>query len=338
MQEAESGTAVLWQNFDRLNLESANSHKAFDEKIDLARRHVALVFHRFLENSISNKHHLKITFNEELVKGIDPFLLSHPATQRLGEYPIFIGNEQINVRPYILPIISKLSKKAIEELGGKEELRQRQGFYIYRNKRLIIWGTWFRLIKQNELGKLARVCVDIPNTLDSIWDIDVKKSKASLPYMIRKNLADIVTRAVGRSEHVYRYRGRNVQTDKLIHVWNPIEERDKFAYRINHDMPVLKALYDTLDEDSSNLLDSFISMIEETFPYADVYYRMANNEQSRTEGELDEQKVFEMAGSVIHELESVKGNVNAFLATMNQIDFFAKYPNVIAKMQEVYGK
>lgn len=207
IQEAESGTAVLWQNFDRLNLESANSHKAFDEKIDLARRHVALVFHRFLENSISNKHHLKITFNEELVKGIDPFLLSHPATQRLGEYPIFIGNEQIKVRPYILPIISKLSKKAIEELGGKEELRQRQGFYIYRNKRLIIWGTWFRLIKQNELSKLARVCVDIPNTLDSIWDIDVKKSKASLPYMIRKNLADIVNRAVGRSEHVYRYRG-----------------------------------------------------------------------------------------------------------------------------------
>lgn len=338
IQEAESGTAVLWQNFDRLNLESANSHKAFDEKIDLARRHVALVFHRFLENSISNKHHLKITFNEELVKGIDPFLLSHPATQRLGEYPIFIGNEQIKVRPYILPIISKLSKKAIEELGGKEELRQRQGFYIYRNKRLIIWGTWFRLIKQNELSKLARVCVDIPNTLDSIWDIDVKKSKASLPYMIRKNLADIVNRAVGRSEHVYRYRGRNVQTDKLIHVWNPIEERDKFAYRINREMPVLKALYDTLDDDSSNLLDSFISMIEETFPYADVYYRMANNEQSRAEGGLDEQKVFEIAESMIHELESAKGNVNGFLCIMNQIDFFAKYPSVISKIREVYGK
>lgn len=304
----------------------------------MARRHVALVFHRFLENSISNKHHIKISFNEEPVKGIDPFLLSHPATQRLGEYPIFIGNEQIKVRPYILPIISKLSKKAIEELDGKEELRQRQGFYIYRNKRLIIWGTWFRLIKQNELRKLARVCVDIPNTLDSIWDIDVKKSKASLPYMIRKNLADIVNVAVGRSEHVYRYRGRNVQTDKLIHVWNPIEERDKFAYRINRDMPVLKALYNTLDDDSSNLLDSFISMIEETFPYADVYYRMANNEQSRAEGGLDEQKVFEMAESMIHQLESDKGNVDQFLCIMNQIDFFAKYPSVITKIREVYGK
>lgn len=103
-------------------------------------------------------------------------------------------------------------------------------------------------------------------------------------------------------------------------------------------MPVLKALYDTLDDDSSNLLDSFISMIEETFPYTDVYYRMANNEQSRAEGGLDEQKVFEIAESMIHELESAKGNVNGFLCIMNQIDFFAKYPSVISKIREVYGK
>ena len=92
----------------------------------------------------------------------------------------------------MLPFISKLSKQDIEILGGKDELRQQQGFYIYRNKRLIIWGTWFRLIKQNELGKLARVRVDIPNSLDSIWEIDIKKSTASLPHFIKKNLADIV--------------------------------------------------------------------------------------------------------------------------------------------------
>lgn len=338
IHEAKSGTVVLWQNFDRLNLESANSHKAFDEKMELTRKHVALVFHRFFDSSISNKHHLIISFNDEKIKGIDPFLRSHPATQRLGEYTVLIRNQQIKVRPYVLPVISKLTKRQIEELGGKDELRQRQGFYIYRNRRLIIWGTWFRLIKQNELGKLARVCVDIPNTLDSIWDIDVKKSKASLPYMIRKNLADIVTRAVGKSEHVYRYRGRNVQTDKLIHVWNPIEERGKFAYRINRDMPVLKELYNTLDEDSSNLLDSFVSMLEETFPYADVYYRMAKNEQNLSEDGLEEQKVYEMAESMIHQLENQHGDIQSFLSTMNHIDFFVKYPKVIEKIQEVYGK
>ena len=65
---------------------------------------------------------------------------------------------------------------------------------------------------------------------------------------------------------------------------------------------------------------------------------MANNEQSRAEGGLDEQKVFEMAESMIHKLESTKGNVDQFLCIMNQIDFFAKYPSVITKIREVYGK
>jgi hypothetical protein len=338
INEAKSGTAVLWQNFDRLKLESDDSRKAFDEKMELTRKHVALVFHRFLDTSNLNKDHLIISFNDERIKGIDPFLLSHPATQRLGVIPVVVHGETIQVRPYILPIISKLTKKQIEELGGKEELRQKQGFYIYRNKRLIIWGTWFRLIKQNELGKLARVCVDIPNTLDYIWNIDVKKSKANIPYMIRQPLANVVINAVGRSEQVYRYRGRNVQTDKLIHIWNPIEERGKFAYRINRDIPILKELYNALDKDSSNLLDSFVSMLEETFPYADVYYRLAKNEQNVSAGEIEEQKVYEMAESMIHQLESQHGDIKSFLSTMNHIDFFVKYPKVIEKIQEVYGK
>lgn len=337
IDETQSGTVVLWQNFDRLNSGATNFHKAFDEKIELTRKHVALVFHRYLDTGIGNKHPLKISFNEEMVKGIDPFLETHPATQRLGEYPILIGNEQIKVRPYILPISSKLTKKQIEELGGKDEFKRSQGFYVYRNKRLIIWGTWFRLIKQDELGKLARVRVDIPNTLDSIWDIDVKKSRASLPYMIRKNLVDIVDNAVGRSERVYRYRGRNVQNDELIHAWNLIEERDRFGYRVNHELPVLQMLYDKIDKESIKLLDVFINMLEEEFPYSDVYYRKAKNEQSFSEGNLEEEKVYKAAESMIAQMDSDE-KIQAFLPTIKYIDFFSKYPNVIKRIQEVYGK
>lgn len=334
---AESGTVVLWQNFDRLNPGTTNFHKAFDEKIELTRKHVALVFHRYLDVGIGNKHLLKISFNGEMVQGIDPFLESHPATQRLGEYPILIGNEQIKVRPYILPISSKLTKKQIEELGGKDEFKRGQGFYVYRNKRLIIWGTWFRLIKQDELGKLARVRVDIPNTLDAIWDIDVKKSRASLPYMIRKNLVDIVDNAVGRSERVYRYRGRNVQKDELIHAWNLIEERDRFGYRINHELPVLQILYDKIDKESRKLIDVFINMLEEEFPYADVYYRMAKNEQSFSEGDLEEEKVYKAAEDMINRMNSEQ-EIQIFLSIMHNLNYFSKYPNVIKRVQEDYGK
>lgn len=181
----DSGTVVIWEQFDRLRQGAAQVQKVFDEKIELTRKHLALVFHRFI-NDENPKNRLAIFFNGELVKGIDPFLTKHPATQPLSEQVLRIASDEIRVKPFVLPYMSKLSKQDIEMLGGKDELRQQQGFYIYRNKRLIIWGTWFRLIKQNELGKLARVRVDIPNSLDDIWEIDIKKSRASLPHFIKK--------------------------------------------------------------------------------------------------------------------------------------------------------
>ncbi len=331
-----SGTVVLWEKFDRLKEESSNPQKAFDEKIEATRQHVALVFHRFL-NDDNPKTRLSVFFNNEPVKGIDPFLTRNPATQPLSEQIIRIGSESIKVKPYILPYISKLSKRDIEQIGGKDELRQQQGFYIYRNRRLIIWGTWFKLIKNNELGKLARVRVDIPNSLDSIWEIDIKKSTASLPHSIKKTLADIVKNAVGRSEKVYKYRGRNVQTDDLIHVWNPIEDRETLRYQVNRELPVVNLIEQHLDEEGSELFDSFIKMLEDTFPYADVYYRMAKSEANVSEGAFEVNEVYSMADSMVRAIKETGVDIHEFLKNMDKMDFFIKYPDVVKQIREVYG-
>ena len=89
---------------------------------------------------------------------MDPFLTRHPSTQPLSEQILRINNEEVRVKPYVLPYPSKLSASDIESMGGKDELRLKQGFYIYRKQAPDLFGgTWFRLIRQNELGKLARV-------------------------------------------------------------------------------------------------------------------------------------------------------------------------------------
>ena len=336
LSQKESGTVVIWEQFDRLRQGTAQARKFFDEKTEISRSHIALVFHRFI-NDENPKRRLAIYFNGEPVTGIDPFLTRHPATQPLNEQILRIGSDEIKVKPYVLPYLSKLSKEDLEILGGKDELRQQQGFYVYRNRRLIIWGTWFRLIKQDELGKLARVRVDIPNSLDSIWEIDVKKSTASLPHSIKKNLADIVKRTVGTSERVYKYRGRNVQTDNLIHVWNPIDDRGKLQYLVNRELPIIKMLTDHLDDTGDILLDSFIKMLEDAFPFADVYYRMAKNDESSIrEPALDNDAVFLIANQMIQQVLNMEGDVNAFLATMDKMDFFIKYPDVIRQIRKVY--
>lgn len=336
LSDKESGTVVVWQAFDRLQQAAKDTQKAFDEKLDDTRKHIALVFHRFL-NDENPKNRITIYFNGEEVEGADPFLTKHPATQPLSEQILRINGEEIRVKPYVLPFASKLSVKDIQSLGGKDDLRQKQGFYIYRNRRLIIWGTWFRLIRQQELGKLARVRVDIPNSLDAMWDIDIKKSTASLPAFVRKDLAAIVENTVGRSERVYRYRGRNVQTDTLEHLWNPIDERGKFQYRINREFAMLKILEQHLDEEGLSLFDSFIKILEDTFPYSDVYYRLAKNDVNVTESALPDEEVFSVANQMVQELKEIGGDIQTFIQNMDKMDFFVKYPDVVRKIKEVYS-
>ncbi len=335
IKDIPSGTIVLWESFDRIIQGSQNAQKVFDEKIERAREHVALVFHRFMDTDRINNH-VNIFFNHEKVTPIDPFLTDNPATQPLSEQVIRIDGNVIKVKPYILPFASKVSSKDKKKLGELSDLRQNQGFYIYRNSRLIIWGTWFRLIKFQELNKLARIRVDIPNTLDSIWEIDVKKSTASLPDVIKRNLVTIVENSVGRSERVYKYRGRRTSNDQMEHVWETIDNRGTFIYQINRNLPMYKALEAHLDDQGLTYLNSFVRTIEDSFPYGDVYYRLAKNENSYEKSGLEFEEAYGVALDTIASIKAVGGDIKQFINTMDKVDFFAKYPEVIEKIRKDY--
>ena len=174
-----SGTLVVWQNLDKLKAGELNFQQALGRKIDGVRDHLALVFHRYLsgEKGITK---LKITINGEKIPAADPFLIEK-SVQAMDDETLVVHGQKIIVRPYILPHVSKMTQDEIKSLGGKEGLRRQQGFYVYRNKRLLVWGTWFRMMRQGDLSKLARIQVDIPNTLDDLWTLDIKKSSALPP-------------------------------------------------------------------------------------------------------------------------------------------------------------
>ncbi len=331
LKNQTSGTIIYWENFDRLLNGSTQPEKLFDEKIDIAMSHIALVFHRYL----SGFNPVKIFFNNHRVDQIDPFFESNAATQPLTEQEIIIDQSIIKVKPYILPYASKLTNKE-KAIISNSDLKHSQGFYVYRNKRLIVWGTWLRLIKQYELNKLARVRVDIPNTLDSIWEIDIKKSTASLPDIVKKNLVSIVEKTVGRSENVYKYRGRNVNNDSLVHVWNHIEDRGSLQYLVNKDIPLYKALEESLDEKGQGYLDSLIKTIEDSFPYSDIYFRVAKGNDNIVPTKLEFSEVYKIAIDSIENLRSKNENIGLFVKNMDKFEFFTKYPDVISAIREEY--
>lgn len=333
LDELDAGTIVLWECFDKIASGASNPQKIFDEKIQDAREHVALVFHRFMdEENISGR--VTITFNGEKVEPKDPFLRSNPATQPLPENNIPIEKEEIRVKAFVLPYITKMTLNDRKQIGDTGELRQRQGFYIYRNKRLIIWGTWFKLLRQYELNKLARVRVDIPNSLDHLWEIDVKKSTATLPDRIKVNLVAVVEETVGKSEKVYRYRGRKVDDSSIVHAWDLIKNRTGFEYVINKNFPFYKALEEQLDKKGVAILKAFINSLEDGFPYEDVYYRKGKNETLGNEdNELSEEEVYEMGINLIEHKKSRGESIEELLRKMPSYEVFAKRLDIVEKLR-----
>lgn len=270
----ESGTYVLLQNFDRISASSNNVKKTLDTLIEAAEDHLSLVFHRIIsEDKVS------IIINGRPIEPKDPFLENHKSTQRLREQTISIDDKKITLQPYILPHRNKLSRDDLRKVGGTDDLRTNQGFYIYRCKRLIIWGTWFRLLSKEELNKLARVKVDIPNSLDEIWSIDVKKSTANLPDKIRKNLYGSIKESVFGSKKVIEYRGKLNRDDDISYIWQRETNRDgSITYSINRDLPQIQLLTSGLDQTGQRVLEALLESVEANFPASSVYLDVADGE------------------------------------------------------------
>ena len=291
LESMSSGTIVLWENMDRVcdqgKMASEDCH--FNSEIDDTRKHLELVFHRFLSPEDVGRKKVRILMNRDELTAFNPFNPRSLATQELEQQPITLDGETIVVQPYVLPHHNKVSRQEYDAYAGEGGYLHNQGFYVYRNKRLIIKGTWFRLIKKDELNKLLRVRVDIPNSLDHLWRIDVRKSHASPPESIRDELRQVISRIEVSGRRVYRQRGRKLSSIKSP-VWNRIASVGRISYRINRDHPLLMELLGDIPAEKQSFLENIISMIETSFPIDMFFHDIANDPQSIEQPGLQEKE------------------------------------------------
>lgn len=318
------GTVVLWQDLDRLAAGEVSVESALDSKMDRVREHLAVTFHRYLSGE-PGLTRLNIEINNNPVSPVDIFLASHRATQQLNKDVFSVQGHEIRVQPYILPHISKLSAEDLRLAGGEEDLRRNQGFYVYRNHRLIIRGTWFRLARAEELTKLARVRVDIPNALDDLWTLDIKKSSAHPPDVVRRNLGRTVDRIAERSRQTYTFRGRRTQRDGIIHAWNRIQGRGGISYNINREHPVVTALVESFDDDQRRLFRGVLDTLESTYPADALYADMASDRPRVTE-ERDLDSLKELALQILDAAENLRGR-HTLIGILPTIEPFSSYPD-----------
>ena len=117
---------------------------------------------------------------------------------------------------------------------------------------------------RSEFNKLARVRVDIPSELDSMWMLDVKKSSAKIPDRIKEQLRISVKDSIIRSKREIKYPGKK-EAEAEMPLWRRVEFHGGIVkYEINkEDNPIYTQLTSILDEDQRKLLEAYLDKIEE---------------------------------------------------------------------------
>lgn len=170
--------------------------------------HLGLVFHRFIDGSYRNKQ-VNIYLNDTLVRAWDPFCLKANVTNptlAFDETKVSLGlGREIRLQGYCLPKKDEFRDESEHRAaGGPKKWNDSQGFYVYRNGRLIRWGGWLRTRSSDEHVKLARIRLDFDGSQDTLFSINVAKSNVELPQQLREKLAPYIKEVAAAADKRYR--------------------------------------------------------------------------------------------------------------------------------------
>lgn len=328
LRKLDSGTLVVWQNLDRLKVGELDLSHSMGKKMDEVRSHLSLVFHRYISGEPDLKR-MQIRMNNTPIDPADPFLAKRN-TQVMADETLIIEGSTVIVRPYILPHISNLTNEEISALGGKDGLRKCQGFYVYRNKRLLVWGTWFRMMHQAELSKLARVQVDIPNKLDNQWTLDIKKSTAMPPEEVRNNLGSVIERLAEYSKRTWVFRGKKETNDSISHVWQRFKGKQGGSYySINRDHPLVEVFINAPQQIRRNI-ENLLKAIEIGLPLSSLYLDLNSDKPVENDTDTTIQEIETILQGLLDTVSS--GAMKEMLIDrLSVAEPFANYPSIFDK-------
>ena len=286
LTELEHGTLVVWAKLDRLvgdvGNDNTKARRQFHDALRGVEEHVAMVFHRFMVGRYSVSIHI----NEQPIRPWDPFLADEDATQRLSSETLGSSDSGITITPFVLPHHSRLSGERHRAAAGPAGWNAQQGFYVYRNRRLLLPGDWLGLgFMKEEHYKLARIQIDLSNSSDHEWEIDVRKSRARPPLLYRDDLRRIAKVVRKRAVTVYRHRGKTIARsvrNSPVFVWNRQVKRSRVSYVINREHPFVR---DALEADftDSRRLQQILRLVEEYVPVQQIWVDMAEGDESQSQ-------------------------------------------------------
>lgn len=252
---------------DKLHIvdNSGNKDELY-KKIDSLNNSLSHVFGMFLLEGVF-KIYIQVgnSIKNEVI-GWNPFgLLENKSTRVLCSDKKELNGQPVYFKSYILPTYDNLSQKDKNYMIGNGLINQ-EGFYVYRNNRLIVDGGWLSLDKMNldDKSKYARIRVDFPSSLDKEFKINFSKTKIEIPEELKKTFVSIAKQARTESRTSFNYLKnpevkRNLKKNESEKLWNSSKIDGATVLLLNDKHPTIKEILSPLSDYEIKRLCSFIS-------------------------------------------------------------------------------
>ncbi len=348
LADLSAGTLVLWEKMDRV-VTPGSTLDHFADLADDVETRLAMIFHRLIEGS---RPDFRLYINNRSIHPWDPFMIGHPA--KALESPVerkATPSGVLEVQCHVLPHKDKLSDDEFKCAGGPEGWTSQQGFYVYRNKRLLLAGGWLGLGKgkswnREESHRLARIRVDIPNSADVDWKIDVRKSSARPPVLVHSWLTSLAENTREQARKVFAFRGAPTQGPNGVAIeqaWRVEHLRSGVRYRIHEGHPAVTAVIDACG-DRKDLVRAMLRVVEETVPVQRIWLDTAENKDTpRTgfsgESETAPNGVRMVLLTLFRDMIGRRGMTpEAAVRALYSTEPFHNYPKLVASLPDVATK
>jgi len=209
-----NGTLVIWDKVDRLltrdyaNPTGSAARNALKRRVDQFAESLGLTYLRFISPDHTDNP-ISILLNDEPISVWDPFG-TELGSEILFDQKIDVDLVDTNgkakkaafkLTAYAMQPRADMSKE--QELKAKIETRN-QGFYVFREDRLLARGNWLGLRSVEPHLNLARIDFSFDHELDAAFQIDIKKSRILLQSDLQEGLRRYLTPAIAEGEQRYR--------------------------------------------------------------------------------------------------------------------------------------
>ncbi|MDE0612859.1 MAG: ATP-binding protein [bacterium] len=194
----QTGTLVLWDDVESFPVSSdaSTTNSYVEQTVRLLRDHLGLVFHRLIdEGTVTIEIDVEDISIDEigppwLVEPIDPFGYGKSGK---SEYPrilkVKFDSRVLDLECHIWPPRSRAKGFRIPGTANHKG----QGFYFYRNHRLLQIGGWNGLYQPHSQHQLARVAIEMD---DSVYDhLKMNPEKTQI------RASESLIRAIETAEH-----------------------------------------------------------------------------------------------------------------------------------------